>query len=489
MKILQIISIDFRAFVHKAYYEMHGEHIEGDYVDILLDELQPFADGEHGKLIVNLPPRHLKTFIFGVCFVSWVMAHRPKTRVLVLAGTDKLANDILRMLQQIMSSTWYKKAFGPVLETSDKTLLTMKSGGVVRSSSIRANFTGFGGELIVVDDPADVTLAPFPEELEAINDVFDRKVMSRRNNPSKASVIVIQHRLAANDLSGHLLAQRSGWRHLCLPLIAERDEVWEPSGVIRKAGELLRPGSYMPEELKMMKEQSALPSFDTYYQQKVLDDAFLGLEADCFDTFAGEPAGNLPLVISVDPAYSQAPDSCFSVLQVWVPWNNKHLLVDQKRGRFSPEQLRMELFKLAKRYLPSLILIENNGPGPALATAIESKTSFKTELVHVPPKNKRERFLEHVEVMRARQILISKKFSDRDIYVDEMINFSHSRFKDQGDATVQYLDRVLSGRPLPNRPHRAIHSHETESSPTYSVRHNGIEISVGNIGVLLRKFG
>jgi len=156
------------------------------------------------------------------------------------------------------------------------------------------------------------------------------------------------------------------------------------------------------------------------------------------------------------------------------------------RARFTPDQLRAALFKSCHRHMPSLILIENNGPGPGLARAIEAKTPFKAELVNVPPKSKRERFLKHIDVMREGKIMISEKFNDREVYVDEMINFSHAKYKDQGDATVQYLDRVLSGRSLPDRPRRALHSREDEAPSAGNLRYDGNMVSAGNLGVLVK---
>src|SRR6202000_2274891 len=123
-------------------------------------------------------------------------------------------NDILRQLRQLMSATWYEKVFRARLaSSSNKTNLATTSGGIVRASSISGNFTGFGGDLIIVDDAADIAAASDPTRLEELNEIFDQKVMSRRNNPAKARVIVIAHRLAEGDLSGHLL-ETDDWDHV-----------------------------------------------------------------------------------------------------------------------------------------------------------------------------------------------------------------------------------------------------------------------------------
>src|SRR5665213_1770593 len=195
----EILRSDFFSFVQKAYADAHGKHsVEGGaYVRYLATYLESYCDGEPGQLIVNLPPRHLKTFIFAVCLIAWELGHRPNSRVLVIAGSDRLANDILRQLRQMMSAAWYGKVFSTRLaNSSNKTDLSTRSGGTVLASSISGNFTGFGGDLIIVDDAADIADAADSVRLEEINEIFDQKVMSRRNNPAEARVIVIAHRLS-----------------------------------------------------------------------------------------------------------------------------------------------------------------------------------------------------------------------------------------------------------------------------------------------------
>ncbi len=102
-------------------------------------------------------------------------------------------------------------------------------------------------------------------------------------------IVVIGHRLAANDLSGHLLEQ-GGWKHLKLVLVAEtteryptRDGIW-----VRKPDKLLRHGSYSPAQLRQLRAGNGVPDFETVFQQAPSDGTFL-LQEEWFPLFTSAP--------------------------------------------------------------------------------------------------------------------------------------------------------------------------------------------------------
>ena len=200
-----------------------------------------------------------------------------------------------------------------------------------------------------MDDAADIADASDPARLEEINEIFDQKVMSRRNNPAKARVVVIAHRLAEEDLSGHLL-ESEDWDQVCLPLVAEEIEIYQIGDFVweRKVGELLRPNLYTPRQLEDMKSTSGSPGFSALHQQDPSGRPFEPIDPACFGSNSGRIHETLPVVISVDLAQASGPRRSFSVAQVWAPWLGDHILVDQVRGQFDYETLRASLVRLCK---------------------------------------------------------------------------------------------------------------------------------------------
>lgn len=58
-----LIRDDFPSFVRKAFrYDHDGRKLGNEpYINYLCNELERVADGETRRLVINLPPRHLKT--------------------------------------------------------------------------------------------------------------------------------------------------------------------------------------------------------------------------------------------------------------------------------------------------------------------------------------------------------------------------------------------------------------------------------------------
>jgi hypothetical protein len=73
-------------------------------------------------------------------------------------------------------------------------------------------------------------------------------------------VVVIAHRLNANDLSGHT-RKLGGWRHVALPLIATRTKSYDLGyGTWRRErGELLRSGSHTAKQIQQLQMTTVDP--------------------------------------------------------------------------------------------------------------------------------------------------------------------------------------------------------------------------------------
>jgi len=80
--IAKIVPADFLTFARKALRELDGTRISEDrYLELLESRLMDFAEGKTKRLLVNLPPRHLKTQL---CTVSFVPGSWPTSRTLRL---------------------------------------------------------------------------------------------------------------------------------------------------------------------------------------------------------------------------------------------------------------------------------------------------------------------------------------------------------------------------------------------------------------------
>jgi len=52
------------------------------YVEVIAAELTAVGSGEIRRLIVNVPPRYLKSLLGSVAFPAWCLEHQPGTQIL-----------------------------------------------------------------------------------------------------------------------------------------------------------------------------------------------------------------------------------------------------------------------------------------------------------------------------------------------------------------------------------------------------------------------
>jgi hypothetical protein len=247
----RLLRGDLLSFARKALTETSGETMpENRYLELLAGRLADLVTGDSKRLIVNLPPRHFKTWIGSICLSAWILGHHPSAKILMLTYGQELADKIARAIRAIMRSAWYKELFKKTrLASSKLDDFATTAGGAVRSVSMEGGVTGYGADYIIVDDPTELKDCDNVKRLERVVDLFETEILTRLNNPRRGRVVIIAHRVNEDDLSGHLLEQGGRWRHLKLPLIAMRrrkhklpdGEIW-----VREKGELLRPDAFSP---------------------------------------------------------------------------------------------------------------------------------------------------------------------------------------------------------------------------------------------------
>ncbi len=112
-EVRELISRNFLAFSLKAFATLNAgkELPTGPYLELLATRLAKVAQCETRRLIVNLPPRHFKTFIGTICLTAWILAHRPASKVIILTYGQDLSEKNAYSVRAIMQSDWFREAF------------------------------------------------------------------------------------------------------------------------------------------------------------------------------------------------------------------------------------------------------------------------------------------------------------------------------------------------------------------------------------------
>ena len=125
-------------------------------------------------------------------------------------------------------SSWYQERWGEIFtitsDQNEKMRFENDKTGYRVATSVTGMGTGEGGDRIVVDDPHNVKEGESDLKREAVLLWWDESMSTRGNTPESAKVIIMQ-RVHDRDLSGHVLEEKEGYVHLCLPARYEGNRV------------------------------------------------------------------------------------------------------------------------------------------------------------------------------------------------------------------------------------------------------------------------
>jgi predicted phage terminase large subunit-like protein len=442
-----LLRENFFSFARKAVLELEGTKLGHDpYLRYLARELDLFAGEETHRLIINLPPGHLKTLLASVSLAAWLLAHDPSLKIIIITHAEHLSKTIARNIRTILQADWFNELFATRIRKghAEVTDFGTTSGGGVFVSSFHGRITGRRAHVIIVDDPHDID--DELEQIESTIESFNNVLLSRLNDRKTGRVLVVAHRVHERDLSAYLLQKKKKkWKHVVLPLVATEDQTYETASGIwrRRKGELLRPDVFGPEDLDDLRESSFNPDFEMLYQQDFDFQALPAIRADHFGTFFGPmPASGL-VVLSIDAGMTKGPRSAYSVIQVWSLTGDAYYLVDQFREQTTYAELRDNVRHFRKTYRPAAILIERAANGHALFSDLSRKHSKLLIPIDPDGRSKSARLRVHADTIIAKRICLPAHATWRDDFVKEFVEFPNGKFTDQVDATTQFLDHAV----------------------------------------------
>lgn len=153
-----LLRADFKSFVVKVFNEVSPNSIYLDnwHVDVICHELMNTIEGKQNRLIINIPPRYMKSIICSVAFPAFILGHNPKATIIAVSYSDELASNLALKCKQVMESNWYQDVFpGAKLSKNKKStndFETTKGGGRY-ATSVHGTLTGRGADYIIIDDP------------------------------------------------------------------------------------------------------------------------------------------------------------------------------------------------------------------------------------------------------------------------------------------------------------------------------------------------
>lgn len=241
------------------------------------DERQPGP--EIRRLIINIPPGHMKSLLVSVFWPAWMWANFPWLRYVFSSyGLDLAMRDSVKT-RDVINSDWYQGTFRPkwtMKQDSDsKQVFVNTMQGARQSVSVGSGATGRRGDLVVVDDPLNAVDARSEVKLKEAIWWWDKAMSSRLNDPRTGARMIIMQRLHEEDLTGHCLTKTGPAKYTLLNLPSKfeiarkcRIEVtgWEDPR--KHEGELLFPQMFDKQALEEAKEDMGSDQFAGQHQQR-----------------------------------------------------------------------------------------------------------------------------------------------------------------------------------------------------------------------------
>lgn len=361
---LSLICEHLKLIRDNKFREVFGENVEG--------------------LIVNVPPRTMKSLLITVFFPAWVWATQPGRRFMSVSYSEKLSTQHSVYRRNVIDSPWYqnnwKDKFRFAKDQNLKTHYENTQKGQMFSTAMHATATGMGGDILIFDDPLNPDQSLSEVERESVNVRFDNTFRTRINDFRVGMKIVVMQRLHETDLTGYILGkEKDRWVHLKLAATAEKDEKWDfpITGAVkeRRFGELLWPDR-MPKAF--LDGQTVGLGTWTYAGQYQQNPAPLegGLIKRSWVKFYQElPASFEILVQSWDCTFKDSAESDFVAGQVWARSAGRYYMLPYRvnaRMDFGPTLKAVEAMC---KDVPgaNAILIEDKANGSAIISELRQR--------------------------------------------------------------------------------------------------------------------
>lgn len=407
--------------------------------------LEQVRVGENNRLILNMPPGTLKSFIASVAWPAFILGHDPTKRIAVISYGSELTVDLGNYFRQVVTSPWYQRLFPRMKISSVKNtefeVMTTQNGFRL-GTTVEGALTGLHADIIIIDDPIKPMDASSDVKRERVNTWFNKTLISQLNDPREGAIVVVMQRLHEGDLPGWLSRSSREWTVLSLAAIAEAEE-WIPISDhqqhLRHVGEALHPERETVEELHRKRAQVGPETFAAQWQQCPIPAGGTIIKREWLHSYDQLPPSALssPILQAWDLAAKAGEANDWSVCTTWRYHDGKYYLLHVFRQRLLYPLLRDHAIAHARSYRAKIILLEDDILGNALAAEMK-KAGLSVTLMPLD-RSKQMRVQIQTAKFRDGRVLFPRGASFLPELISEVLAFPRGRFDDQVDSIALAL--------------------------------------------------
>ena len=451
------------------------DYVHGWHIDAICEHAEAVIGLEILRLVINIPPRHMKSISLSVGLTPWAWLKKPELQFVYFSYASTLSIRDGVKARRVLDSPKYKDWWGDKFQlTSDqntKIRYDNDKGGYRICTSVDGVATGEGGDLLIIDDANNVQEAESDPVRTGTNTWFDEVIQSRFNNPKTGALISIQQRSHAKDLTGHIMSKYGDdYTYLILPGRFEIDTrrkmalrtfhgFTDPR---KEEGDLLWPERFGPPEMEALEKGLGVFGTAGQIQQRPAPREGGIVPLDKFNRYKVMPAMETWLRISLtfDTALKEKELNAYSVGQAWVETSRGLFLLYIWRKKCRYPDLRRSAKNLCEVWTPHEVLIEDKSTGCTLIQDLQEEKKYPIKGIDPGGVDKVMRMEAEASAIDsglcwlpedASVVITNPAGGEMNCswlteFEDEVINFPNGEYKDQIDPMSQFLKTVRERR-------------------------------------------
>jgi predicted phage terminase large subunit-like protein len=450
------------------------DYVHGWHIDAICEHAEAVINQEILRLVINIPPRHMKSITLSVGLTPWAWLKKPALQFVYFSYASTLSIRDGVKARRVFESPLYKQRWSDRFTiTSDqntKIRYDNDKGGYRICTSVDGVATGEGGDLLIIDDANNVQDAESDAVRTGTNQWFDEVIQSRFNDPKTGALISIQQRSNAKDLTGHIMGKYGNdYTYLILP---GRFEVESRRKMAlrtfhgftdprKEEGELLWKERFGMVEMAAL--EKGLGPFGTagQIQQRPAPREGGIVPLDKFGRYKVMPARETWIRISLtfDTALKEKELNAYSVCQVWVETPRGLFLLYIWRKKCRYPILKRSAKNLCEEWQAHEVLIEDKSTGCVLIQDLQEDKKYPIKPIDPGGIDKVMRMEAEADAIESglcwipedASVVVNSGVAEHPClwlaeFEDEVVNFPNSEYKDQIDPMSQFLKTVRERR-------------------------------------------
>ena len=443
-------------FIKSAWpiLEPKNQYVHNWHIDLITEHLEAVSQGQIKRLIVNIPPRYMKSLCVSVMWPVWCWIKNPEMRWIFSSYSQSLSTKHSVDRRQLIQSEWFQKRwqsrFVLAEDQNQKTEFLNNKRGHMVSTSVGGTVTGKGADIIVVDDPHNPLEASSEVLRKKAIEFFDQTLTTRLDNKKDGSIVVVMQRLHEEDLTGHLTEQNT-WTHLSVPAVFEAKTIYAfpvSNKIVEfNEGDVLFNERESREDLKKQKVALGSIAFAAQYQQQPSPAEGAIVKQEWFKFYSQVPEKFDEIIQSWDMSFKDSENSDYVVGQVWGRIGTNKYLLDQVRKKLNFPDTLKAVIDLSNRWPKARRkLIEDKANGTAIIASLSDKISGIVAIS--PTESKLARMSAICPQIESGNVYLPEiklKYWVND-FLDEVLRFPKGKNDDQCDCLSQALNDLETRR-------------------------------------------